>query len=80
MKDCLQEVSFSRIFAVKQLEELQHKRLVDEAFGGVGFEVGGFEKSQEEFVDELHMRPAGFEGGFVFLGVKLRSGGVLTRW
>ena len=43
--------------------------MVDVSFGEVWLEVGALEKAEEEFVDELQVRPRGLQGGLVLFRV-----------
>lgn len=53
MENCLEEISLSRIFAVKQLKETNDKGLVDVALGQRCLKLGRLKESQEESVDKL---------------------------
>ena len=55
---------------------MQDEFLVDVALGDVWLEVGGFEDAQEQLVDELQVRPGGFQGRLVFLWVEFGAVGV----
>ena len=70
MKGGLEEIALAWIFRVKQLKEVEYKRLVDVSPGEVGIKVRTFDEAEEEFVDNLKMWPGEFEDGFVFFGVK----------
>lgn len=70
MKRCFQEITLTRIFTVKQLEKLENKRLVDVALANVRVEIGTFDESEEEFVNDLEVGPGKFKDRFVFLWVK----------
>lgn len=70
MKRCFEEITLARIFTVKQLEKLENKGLVDVAFTNVSVEVGTFDESEEEFVNDLKMGPGKFKDRLVFLRIK----------
>lgn len=57
MEHRLQEVALAGILGVEQIQKSEHKLAVDEALGDIRGEVGRFEKAQEEFVNDLKMRP-----------------------
>ena len=55
-----QEISLSRVFRVKELEQLKDELLVDVLLDQTGLEVGGLKHSQEELVDQLQVWPGRF--------------------
>ena len=53
MQDRLEEVSFSRILAVKQLQELEDEFLIDDFFPDAWLEIRRLQESQKEFIHQL---------------------------
>lgn len=76
VQDGFEEIPFSRIFRVEQLEQLQDELLIDHPFTDGRLKVGTFEETQEELVDELQVRPARLQRRVVFFGIKV---GILAR-
>ena len=70
VKGGLEKVAFTRVFRVKELEKIEYERLVDVSLGEVRVEVWAFDEAEEEFVDDLEMRPGELEDGFVFFRVE----------
>lgn len=44
--------------------------MIDELFGNVGIEIRTFNEAQEEFIDDLYVRPSDFEHRLIFLWIK----------
>lgn len=80
MESGLEEIAFSGVLAVKELEKVEHKSLVDVALGNVGVEIGALDESQEKLINNLEMWPREFKNRLVFLGVKRVSNRVDLRW
>lgn len=53
VEHCLKEITFSRVFRVEQVEQLEHESLINVLFADGRLEVWRFEEAKEEFVDEL---------------------------
>ena len=53
MENCLEEVSLSRVLAVKQLKHAQHKRLVNVSLREGGLEFWRLKEAQKECVYQL---------------------------
>ena len=53
MQNCLEEVALPWILRVEQLQQLEHKALVNVLLANGGLEVGGLQEAQEQFVDQL---------------------------
>lgn len=70
MKGGLEEISFSRIFAVEELKKVEHERLINVALCDVCVEVRALNESQKELVDNLEMWPSEFQYRLIFLGIK----------
>lgn len=79
MKRGLQKITLSWVFRVKELEEVEDKRLIDVSLCEVGVEIWAFHETQEKFVDNLEMRPGQFKDGFVFLWIESVAGWVDGR-
>lgn len=79
VKGRFEEVALARVFRVKELEEVEHEGLVDVSFGEVRVEIGAFDEAEEEFIDDLEMRPGELEDGFVFFRVEGVAGRVDGR-
>ena len=56
MEDSLEEVTFTRIFAVEKFQKLKNKFLIDDLFADARLEVGGLEETQKELVHELERK------------------------
>lgn len=69
MQSRLEEVTLARIFRIKELEEVEDEGLVDISFGEVGVKIGTFYETEEEFIDNLEMRPREFEYRLIFFRV-----------
>lgn len=69
MKSCLQEIPLPRVLRVKELQQIEDKRLVDISLGEVGIEIRAFHESQEELVNDLEVRPGKLKYRFIFLRV-----------
>ena len=76
MQSGLEEVPLSWVLAVKQIQQLNHKSLIDVLLGNGRLELLGLQEPEEKLVDNLQMWPAGFESGLVLLGVKLLPTGI----
>lgn len=79
MEHRLQEVALAGILRVEEIQKSEHELAVDEALGDVRREVGRFEKAQEEFVDDLQMRPRRLQCRLVFFGIEFGSVRVRRR-
>jgi hypothetical protein len=79
VKGGLQKVTLAWVFRVKELEEVEDKRLIDVSLCEVGVEIWALHKAQEEFVDNLEMRPGQLEDWFVFLWIESIAGWVDGR-
>ena len=66
----LEEITLARVFRVEEFEEVEHERLVDVSLGKVRVEIWAFDEAEEEFVDDLEVRPGEFEDGFVLFRVE----------
>ena len=55
MEDSLEEVTLTRIFAVKKFQKLKNKFLIDDLFADAWLEVGRLEETQKELVHELKL-------------------------
>ena len=55
MEDSLEEVTLTRIFAVKKFQKLKNKFLIDDLFADARLEVGWLEETQKELVHELEI-------------------------
>ena len=53
VKNSLQIVAFTRVLRVEELEQLQHKRVVDVLLPDFGVDLVGNHISQQEFVHDL---------------------------
>lgn len=71
MQNRLQEIALAGIFGVEEIQKSEHELAVNEALSDVRGEVWRFEKAQEEFVDDLQMRPRRLQGRLVFFGIEL---------
>lgn len=69
MQRCLQEIAFTGILRVEKLKEVEHESLVDISLGEIRIEIGTLDEAQEEFVNDLEMRPGELKDGFVFFWV-----------
>lgn len=49
---------------------IQNELMIDEGFGDVGIEVRRFDETQEEFVNNLQMRPGDLKHWFIFFRVE----------
>lgn len=79
MKCSLEEVALPWVLGVKEFKKIEHEWLIDVPFCEVGVEVGTFDKSKEELVDDLKMRPGEFEDGLIFLWIECVPSGVDGR-
>ena len=79
MKRGLQEVTLPGVFRIEQLEQVEDEVLVNVALGKVRVELRAFDETQEEFVNDLEMRPSEFEHRFIFFRVESVTGGVHGR-
>jgi hypothetical protein len=70
VKSCLQEVALTRVLRVEQLQQLQHKLLVDKLLADVDVEVGALNKAQEELVHDLEVGPGKFKYRLILLRVE----------
>jgi len=70
VKGSLEKVALTRVFRVEELEKIEHERLIDVSLSEVRVEVWAFDEAEEEFVDDLEMRPGELEDGFVFFRVE----------
>lgn len=53
----LEKVPLSRVFRIKELEEVENEGLINISLGEVGVEIGAFDEAKEEFVNYLEVRP-----------------------
>lgn len=79
MQSRLEEVTLARIFRIEEFEEVEDEGLVDISFGKVGVKIGAFYETEEEFIDNLEMRPREFEYRLIFFRVISITCGV-DRW
>lgn len=71
VQDGLQVVSFTRVFRVEQFYELEAERLVCELLGYLSVHLGAYDEAEEELVDDLQVRPAVLQDGFVLLRIEV---------
>lgn len=71
VQDGFEQVAFARVLAVEELENAGDESLIDVLFAHVGLKLGRLEEAQEEFVDNLKMRPARLERRLVLFLVGL---------
>lgn len=76
MQHRLEEVALARILRVEELQQLQHKLLVNHALADRRLKVAALEEAQEELVHQIQVRPARLQGRVVLLRVKV---GILAR-
>ena len=79
MKSCLQEIPLPRVLRVKELQQIEHERLVNIPFGYIRIEVRRLDKSKEEFIDNLKMRPSQLEYRFIFFRIESIASRVYLR-
>jgi len=53
MEGSFEKVAFSRILRVEELEEIKDEGLIDVTLCHVSVEIGAFDESEEEFIDNL---------------------------
>jgi hypothetical protein len=70
VKSRLEKIALTRVFRVEELEEVEHKGLVDISLSEVRVEVWAFDEAKEEFVDDLEVRPGELEDGFVLFRIE----------
>lgn len=70
MQHRLQEVTLTRVLRVEQIEQLQHKIVIDVPLCHVWLKVRRLKEPQVEFVHELQVRPGGLQRRFVLLGIE----------
>lgn len=71
VKNCLQIVAFSRILAVKQVKELDNKVLRDVLSNYGILQMRRHHKLEEQFVNELHVRPCLFKMRLILIWINL---------
>ena len=79
MQRCLEEIALAGVLGIEEFEQVQDERLVDVPFGQVRIEIRTFDKAQEEFVDDLEVRPGKLKNGFIFFWIVSVACGV-DRW
>ena len=72
----LQEIAFSRVLRIKELEKVEDELLINVSLGRIGVEVRGFDEAEEELVHDLEVRPCKLQDWLVFLGIKGIAGWV----
>ena len=73
MKRGLQEVTLPGVFRIEQLEQVEDEVLVNVALGKVRVELRAFDETQEEFVNDLKMRPCKLENRLILFRIKCVS-------
>lgn len=53
MESSFEKIAFSRVLGVEELEEIKDEGLIDVALCHVSVEIGAFDESEEEFIDDL---------------------------
>ena len=66
----LEEIPFSWVLRVEQFEKLENEAVVDICLGDVGIEVLALDESEEEFINDLDVRPGNLQNRLVLLRVK----------
>lgn len=89
MKSGLQVITLTWVFAVKQVKHLMrqyrppksatyllYKLSPQILLGYARVELAGLYKAQEELIDDLDVRPGGFQDRLIIFGIILVAGGV----
>ena len=75
----LQEIAFSWILRIKELQEVENKELINVPFCNVRVEIRTLDESQEELVDYLEVRPGKLQDRLILFGIKHVTGRVHGR-
>lgn len=71
MKNSFYIISLARILGVEKLNPASNKGLIDVPLGNLTIDFCTNNKSQEELVNYLQVRPHNFHGRLVFFGIKV---------
>mmetsp|Transcript_7751 Transcript_7751/g.17863 ORF Transcript_7751/g.17863 Transcript_7751/m.17863 type:complete len:265 (+) Transcript_7751:560-1354(+) len=71
VKNCLEIVSFTWIFAIEKFHQLKTKLLIHILFGSLGVHFRTHNKAKEELVGYLQVWPSWFQDRLVFFWVKV---------
>ena len=72
MQDGLQVVTFTRILAIKKLQEAAYKVVWDVLNDHILAKMDGKNEFEEQFVDELQVRPGLLQVRLIFVRVHIR--------